>query len=212
MSKAESKLVVFAKAPAPGKVKTRLQPALSIHDAAKLQAFFIQKTLAMLANLDEIDVELHCFPDDAHPVFHQCAQEYGITLKPQQGRNLGERMANAFQEALVAYEQAVVIGTDCPEITPNYVHEAFLRLSQVDAVIGPAHDGGYVLLGLQRFSPELFVNINWSTDQVLSKTREKLHALGWKWDELQTLRDIDTADDLSHFPNVIRDASLSYKL
>lgn len=213
MPKVESKLIVFAKAPVPGTVKTRLQPSLSITDAAKLQAFFIQKTLATLANLNEIDMELRCYPDMCHPLFHQCTQKYGITLKQQQGRDLGERMANALQDTLADYQYVVVIGTDCPQITSAYLHEAFSRLRQdANAVLGPAYDGGYVLIGLKRYSSDLFHDINWGSDQVLSETRDKLRRLGWQWHELQTLRDIDTADDLSHFPSVIRDAGLSFKL
>ena len=212
MSEADSKLIILAKAPVPGDVKTRLQPTLSSENAAKLQAFFIQQTLALASRLNGVAVELWCSPDDSHPVFQQCACEYKIALKQQQGKDLGERMAHALQTALTEYQQVVVIGTDCPELTAEYLAEAFSVLRQgTTAVIGPASDGGYVLLGLRRFSPELFDDINWGSDQVLFETRQKLQQLEWDWDELEILRDIDTAADLLNFPEIISRAGLVFE-
>jgi rSAM/selenodomain-associated transferase 1 len=209
MPKADSKLIIFARAPVPGNVKTRLQPTVSPEEAANLQAFFIQQTLTLASRLNKVDVELWCTPDDSHPVFQQCAREYKITLKQQYGKDLGERMANAVQAALVNYQQVVIIGTDCPELTADYLSGAFSRLRQgATGVIGPANDGGYVLLGLRRFSSLLFTDINWSSDQVLFETCQKLRQLGWDWDELNTLRDIDTFSDLLAFPEIIRAAGL----
>jgi rSAM/selenodomain-associated transferase 1 len=212
MPEANSKLIIFAKAPIPGSVKTRLQPTVSEEDAATLQTYFIQQTLELACTLKEVDIELWCTPDDSHPCFQQCARKYGITLKQQQGNDLGERMANALQEALANYQQVVIIGSDCPELTPAYLMEALLRLKQgTTAVIGPANDGGYVLLGLRCYAPSLFANINWGSDQVLFETRQKLQKLGWKWHELNTLRDIDTPVDLLDFPEIIHDAGLTVK-
>jgi rSAM/selenodomain-associated transferase 1 len=213
MSDTTSKLIVFTKAPVPGTVKTRLQPTVSAEDAAILQAFFIQQTLSIIADMQEVDVELCCFPEVTHPFFLQCAQQYGIAITPQQGEDIGERMANAIQEALATYRQVVVIGTDCPELTVDYLNEAFLRLVQGSKIVlGPAIDGGYVLLGLQCFSASLFTNINWGSDQVLLQTRTKLRELGWQWDELQQLRDIDTPDDLIKFPAIVRETGISMRV
>ena len=213
MSGATSKLIVFAKAPVPGTVKTRLQPTVSAEDAAKLQVFFIRQTLSVVADIQDIDVDLCCFPQVTHPFFLQIAQQYDIAITSQQGKDLGERMANAIHKALVTYRQVVVIGTDCPEITVEYLNEAFLRLEQgSEGVVGPASDGGYVLLGLQRFSASLFTNINWGSDQVLLQTRAKLRELGWQWDELHQLRDIDTPDDLIEFPTIVREAGISMRI
>lgn len=209
MPSSPSKLIIFAKAPIAGAVKTRLQPQYSAQNAAHLQNYFILKTVEMASNLKNIDIELSCAPDDAHLIFQQCVTQYGITSKPQQGIDLGERMKNALAEALTQYSQAVVIGTDCPEITSDYLNEAFSMLENgIDAVIGPALDGGYVLLGLRRFSPLLFENVRWGTEQVLSETRKILELLGWQWDELNTLRDIDTPEDLAHFPEILRQTGL----
>lgn len=212
MPEADSKLIIFAKAPIPGSVKTRLQPTVSQEDAATLQTYFIQQTLALASTLKEVDVELWCTPNDSHPVFQQCARQYKITMKQQHGRDLGERMSDALQEGLANYQQVVIIGTDCPELTPEYLLKAFLRLKQgATAVIGPAIDGGYVLLGLRRYAPSLFTNITWGSDHVLYETREKLRELGWKWDELNSLRDIDTPVDLLDFPEIIHKAGLTLK-
>jgi len=205
-----SKLIIFAKAPIAGAVKTRLQPQYSAQAAARLQEYFILKTIEMASNLKNIDIELSCAPDDSHLIFQKCVNQYGIISKPQQGNDLGERMKNALAEALTQYSQAVVIGTDCPEITSDYLNEAFSMLENGrDAVIGPALDGGYVLLGLRRVSPLLFENIDWGTDEVLSATQQKLRLLNWEWDELNTLRDIDTPEDLAHFPEILRQTGLN---
>jgi len=209
MPLSSSKLIIFAKAPIVGTVKTRLQPEYSAQNAASLQEYFILKTIEMASNLKNIDIELRCAPNDSHPIFQQCQRDYEITTKPQQGVDLGERMKNALAEALTQYSQAVVIGTDCPEITSDYLIEAFSMLENgIDAVIGPALDGGYVLLGLRRFSPLLFENIGWGTEQVLSETRKILELQGWQWNELNMLRDIDTPEDLAHFPEILRQTGL----
>ena len=212
MPEVDSKLIIFAKAPIPGSVKTRLQPTVSQEDAATLQIYFIKQTLALACTLKAVDVELWCTPDDSHPVFQQCARQFDITIKQQRGSDLGERMANALQEALTNYQQIVIVGTDCPELTSEYLLKAFSRLKQgTTVVIGPAHDGGYVLLGLRCYAPSLFTNINWGSNQVLFETRQKLQQLGWKWDELNTLRDIDTPVDLLDFPEIIHKAGLTVK-
>lgn len=209
MPLSSSKLIIFAKAPIAGAAKTRLQPQYSAQNAARLQEYFILKTVEMASNLKNIDIELRCAPNESHPVFQQCRRDYEIATKPQQGVDLGERMKNALAEALTQYSQAVVIGTDCPEITSDYLNKAFSMLeNSIDAVIGPALDGGYVLLGLRRFSPLLFENIRWGTEQVLSATQQNLLLLNWNWDELNTLRDIDTPEDLAHFPEILRQTGL----
>ena len=90
------------------------------------------------------------------------------------------------------------------------MNKAFSKLENgVDAVIGPAMDGGYVLLGLRSFSPLIFENIHWGTDRVLSATQENLRILNWGWDELGMLRDIDTAEDLEYYPEILRQTGLS---
>ena len=198
-----SRILVFAKAPQPGFVKTRLTPVLSPQQAAELQTYLIYRTLGMATKLADVPTELWCTPNTAHSVFKQCKEKYGITLHPQHGNNVGERMLHAAQTVLQGANQIVLIGTDCPSLTTTYLSSAFDLLEQGrDAVIGPAEDGGYVLIGLCDANPRLFSDIPWGTERVLELTRERLDALGWRWDELPTLRDIDRPADLVHFPEL----------
>jgi rSAM/selenodomain-associated transferase 1 len=118
-------------------------------------------------------------------------------LHTQQGADLGERMAHALDSALRHSRYVVLIGTDCPSLTVNTLHRAGDLLDQdMDAVIAPAMDGGYVLLGSRRFSSELFSSIAWGTDTVMQATRNRLGELGWLWQELARHRDIDRPADL----------------
>lgn len=196
----EGKLLVFARAPVAGQAKTRLEGALGPQGAADLQAKLIRHTLGCLTVDGEIPVELWCSPDRSHPLFARCAADYGVFLKQQQGDDLGARMAHAFAEALNDHDWAIVVGTDCPKLTVADVKAAgdWLKAG-LDAVLGPAEDGGYYLLGLRRRAPSLFRDIQWGRDNVLSTTRERLRELNWQWSELRVLRDLDRPQDLEHF-------------
>lgn len=203
LSTTNSRILIFTKAPHPGYVKTRLAPALDPQQAAELQTYLIYNTLAMATELTDGSIDLWCTPDTSHPVFNQCREKYGITLHTQRGDNLGDRMFHAARSALQGASNVVLIGTDCPELTSTYLSTAFNSLEQGrDAVIGPADDGGYVLLGLRYANPHVFRNIPWGTDRVLKLTRERLKAFGYQWDELPTLRDIDRPEDLVYFPEL----------
>ncbi|HEY7534838.1 MAG TPA: TIGR04282 family arsenosugar biosynthesis glycosyltransferase, partial [Thermodesulfobacteriota bacterium] len=120
------------------------------------------------------------------------------TFLPQEGNSLGERMVNAFKKAFsLRAKKAVIIGTDCIGISNKLISKAFNTLNQADVVLGPAEDGGYYLLGLNKLVPEIFNNIDWSTNLVLNQTSEKLRKKGLKLKLLQTLKDIDTLSDLT---------------
>lgn len=191
----DASLMIFAKAPVAGAAKTRLAPALGEQGAADLHARLTERTLhtAITANL--APVELWCSPDCSHPFFQTVAGTVGRRV--QHGQDLGDRMANAFEAVLANHPYAVLIGTDCPAITPDYLARAFALLDgSADAVLGPAEDGGYVLLGLRRMDKRLFEGVAWGTDRVLDETRERLVALGWRWQELETLWDVDRPVDL----------------
>ncbi|MDR9437864.1 MAG: TIGR04282 family arsenosugar biosynthesis glycosyltransferase, partial [Thiohalophilus sp.] len=143
---------------------------------------------------------LYCQPDAQHPLFHQAADYYKLTLHSQQGNDLGKRMASAFTDNLANYRKALVIGCDCPAFTPDDLRAAIETLDDQDAVIVPAHDGGYVLLGLRTFSPLIFNDIDWSTDRVFEQTTGQLDAAGLRWTSLDPKHDIDRPDDLNHCP------------
>jgi rSAM/selenodomain-associated transferase 1 len=178
-------------------VKTRLVPVLGAEGAAALHARLVKRALATARLAARHALELHADPveDD---FLRLCAASYGATLVPQCGSELGERMQRAFERALSQQNcaAAVLIGSDCPALTPWHIRTALEALQDGnDAVLAPAQDGGYVLLGLARSDPLLFDGIAWGTGQVLDQTRARLRTLGWRWLELETLWDVDRPAD-----------------
>lgn len=197
------KLLVFAKAPVAGQVKTRLIPALGEKGAAAIQCQLLHQTL-QTAMASDIPSELWCSPNKDHSALDEYRQPYDVVWKNQRGSDLGERMSHAFSETLCSVEAAVLIGTDCPELQEDYLHNALEKLGQDnDVVLGPARDGGYVLIGLKQALPSLFENIPWGTGNVLSATRERIHQLKLKWSELPPMHDLDRPSDLKLFPDLL---------
>lgn len=195
-----ARLQVFAKAPLPGLAKTRLIPALGAEGAAALQQRLIRHTLATAAR-SGLATALWCHPDTAHPFFAVCAGEFTVDLRAQQGRDLGERMHHALCSGLAGDGVALLIGTDCPALAAADLRAAANALTaDCDAVLGPAADGGYYLIGLRRPLPTLFHDMPWGTADVLARSRDRLRAAGLHWHELPLRHDIDTPDDLSHLP------------
>jgi rSAM/selenodomain-associated transferase 1 len=130
---------------------------------------------------------------------------HDIGYRRQNGPDLGARMQDALEWALQRAPWAVLIGSDCPGYDSDYLQTAFAALERHDAVLGPALDGGYVLIGMRRAAPELFADMPWSTTGVLDTTRQRLQRKGWSWQELPTLRDIDTPQDLAHALSILRE-------
>jgi rSAM/selenodomain-associated transferase 1 len=193
---AEQRVLVFAKAPQPGAVKTRLIPALGAPGAAALHARLVEHTLATACVADAGMIELHCAPSATAPFFRLCGSKYEVALATQHKGDLGERMFRAFTSALAAATQVILIGTDCPALTARYLRQAQLALADGnDAVFVPAEDGGYALIGLARNDARLFENIPWGSAQVMAQTRERLRSLHWRWHELDTLWDVDRPAD-----------------
>lgn len=195
MSASARAVLVFAKAPRPGHAKTRLIPLLGAAWAARLQARLCEHTLGQLAQ-GPWAVQLWCTPDCGQVFFQRCERRYGVSLYRQQGDGLGARMSRALGQALQRYRQVVIVGTDCPGLSADYVARAFQVLDDGrQAVIGPAEDGGYVLLGLRRFEPGLFNGIAWGGATVYRETLARLQGLGWSWQVLETLWDVDRPAD-----------------
>lgn len=193
---------VFAKTPVTGQCKTRLIPALGIDGATALHKAMVQHTLNTATNAGLGPVELWCTPSQQHRFFSDCLKQYPLTLHQQCGHDLGTRMAYAMKYALQKYQQVILIGTDCPTLDENNLRQAQRQLvSGYDAVIGPAQDGGYVLIALRRTDAKIFQSINWGTDTVLQQTRQRLIQLHFHWHELKSHRDIDTPDDLDTLIN-----------
>lgn len=182
----EPGIAILARAPVPGKAKTRLIPALGAAGAATLQDWLLRHALAtaQAAGIGPIalwlDGELGGLPD-------------AVTVYPQPEGDLGARM----RAAIEARPGTLVIGTDCPALTGDHLRLAAQCLRrQVDAVVIPAEDGGYVLIGMREPVSAVFERVEWGTDRVMAQTRRRLAALGWRWRELETLWDVDRPDDL----------------
>lgn len=192
-----TKIIVFAKAPEPGRTKTRLIPKLGAEGAANLHAQLIRHAVATACAADPGPVELWCTPSTDHPLFKDLAANDSIRLHEQPPGDLGARMHAALDDALATHARALLIGSDCPDYSVSYLQQALAALvSGSDAVLGPAADGGYVLIGLSKNHPDLFRDINWGTSEVLQATRRRLRQLGWPFAELPVLRDIDRPEDL----------------
>lgn len=195
-------LVVFAKAPIPGQVKTRLCPPLTPDEAAALHGSFVLDTLertkaAATQFKLPFDRYLACAPSSTHVFFKIMEERQSVKLLDQTGDNLGARLTQAFENLFArGYKQALIIGSDVPSLPLEQYKQALTLLDSHDLVLGPALDGGYYLIGLNRSAPDLFTDIPWSTDQVLKLTQEKALGLGLKSALLAPWRDVDTIDDL----------------
>ena len=188
-------VLVFAKAPRPGLAKTRLVPLLGAEGAAALHAKLVKRTLETARRAGLGDLELHGEPAD-DDFLRFCAERYGARLVPQAAGDLGDRMCVAVQQVLETCAYAILVGSDCPALTARHLRSAAKALEDgSDAVFVPAEDGGYALVGLARCDARLFQGVAWSTPRVMEETRNRLTTLGWKWQELETLWDVDTAGD-----------------
>jgi len=196
----KTRIAVMARAPMPGQAKTRLAQAIGDDAAATLAARMLERTLdtARLAAIGAI--ELCVTPDTRHPAVRAAAERVGAALAEQGGGAVGERMGRIARRILAAGDAPLIVGTDCPSLSAEHLQQAAQALQRHDAVLQPAFDGGYVLIGLRRFDARLFEDVPWSTAVVMATTRERLRELGWSWWEAETLHDIDRAADLVHLP------------
>lgn len=195
LSAVTTRIVIFAKAPVPGTVKTRLIPALGEAGAARLARRMLADTVrhALASGLATPELCATPRPDDPLWLDHLPA---GVRLSDQGPGDLGQRLAAAAKRVIDAGERILLIGTDCPGLDGERLHAAAAQLETHDAVIYPAHDGGYVLLGLTRTDPSLFDTVAWGTDTVAATTIARIAALGWSLSVGEPLCDIDTPADL----------------
>lgn len=199
----DSVLLIFCKAPLAGQVKTRLQPVLSAEQAVSVHRQLSQMTLKRAFEQPLCPVILYCAPDSTHPFFRQCASDYPVVLQAQQGEDLGTRMHHALTDALCQYQHALLMGCDCPSLTAEDLQQALQALNDgYDAVIAPAEDGGYVLIGLNKAQPHLFADMAWSTDQVMKTTRQRAKQLGLNLFELELQWDVDTIEDWKRYLSI----------
>ncbi len=206
-------VVIVAKEPVAAQVKTRLSPALSSADAAEIYTLFIQDMVEEMSGIAGAAAESNGDPGGGVRFALAYSPEGAekrietilpapMLLFPQQGADLGERLAHIFTKFLSEdYDQVHIIDSDSPDMPRSLIYEStkILELPQIDLVLGPCADGGYYLIGLKRPTPELFQEIPWSTDRVLALTLERARALGLSCGLLKPWYDIDTCDDLVAF-------------
>lgn len=191
-------VIVMVKAPAAGRVKTRLTPALSGDDAASLAEAFAQDVVAA-ARQSGAAVMIAYTPDDGRPLLEAMLGD-GLHWAPQQGRSLGERMAQAMADAqTLSFSPLLVVGTDSPTLPGDILTQAVnaLGAGETDIVLGPTEDGGYYLAGAQQPVPGLFDDVAWSTPLAFAHTAGNVARLNLRCLILPPWYDIDTPDDLA---------------
>jgi len=193
-------VAVLAKAPIAGFAKTRLIPVLGADGAAVLQERLTERAVATACDAAVGPVTVWATPDESHPAFQRLSTRFGIALARQGGGDLGARMLAAV--ATVA-GPCLVIGTDCPALATDHLRAtADLLRGGADAVVIPAEDGGYVLIGMHQAQPALFSGMCWSTPDVMDETRRRLRQLGLTWREPVTLWDVDVPGDLERLREI----------
>ncbi|MCM0612558.1 TIGR04282 family arsenosugar biosynthesis glycosyltransferase [Marinobacter sediminum] len=201
-------LMQFAKWPEEGRVKTRLMPALGASGALDAH---VTLTLAVLDNLCASgypvqfwwDRELDRTPEEARSIVLNL-ESAGLEQKVQKGATLGDRMLAALGESLESHSRAVVIGSDCPSVDPEYVRQAVARLADFDVILGPSDDGGYVLIGASKVVPGMLDDIHWGTGRVMEQTCERLEKLGLRVSLLEPRWDVDEPEDWARFQRLPR--------
>jgi uncharacterized protein len=193
-------VAILAKAPVAGFVKTRLIPALGAEGAAALQERLIERAVETAHAAAVGPVTVWITPAAPHACFTGLTSRYQVALAPQPEGDLGARMLAACQ---AGGGPAIVIGTDCPLLTPTHLRQAAQLLCEgADVVVIPAEDGGYVLIGSRRPQPGLFADMTWSTDTVMAETRRRLARLGLSWREPAQLWDVDRPADIERLRQV----------
>ncbi len=187
-------LIIFAKPPVEGTVKTRLHERLSPAEATELYTAFLDDSLEQYSNLG-VELRLY-FSEALHGDVYPVKSE--VEVFRQRGAGLGERMAHAFVETFAAgFERIVIIGTDHPSLPPSFLRQAFLALQETrSVVIGPSEDGGYYLLGMNEFLPGLFEDMSYSHPGVFDDTTERIRTSGAGLTVLPIWYDVDTPDML----------------
>jgi rSAM/selenodomain-associated transferase 1 len=194
-------LLVFAKQPVAGRVKTRLSPPLSARDAAELYRCMLADTLERVTSLRQVEVILFFDPSDGAEAFFRETWP-DLTSFPQEGDGLGARLENAFSRVFSSgFTVAAAMGTDSPDLPLRHVEDAFRTLEEgaADVVFGPTADGGYYLVAMVRLYPELFRAIPWSTDRVLAESRVRADADSLAVTLLPEWEDMDTIAELKRF-------------
>lgn len=193
-------LAIMVKAPRIGTVKTRLVPPLSHEEAAALYRCFLKDIRPKLSSISGVDIFAAYTPEGSDGELRPLMPA-GVCFLQQEGACLGERMFNVFKElSLKGYGAVTIVGSDAPDLPTEYIEGAFKTLEDggTDAVVGPAIDGGYYLVGLKNPVKALFEGMEWSTPAVMRRTIEKLEAYSLQYSLLPVWHDIDCPADLSY--------------
>lgn len=194
MSQKTLQLAIFARAPVAGQCKTRLIPALGAKGAAELHAQLVESTVKTALDVENAKVTLWTANEAEHPFFTRLTDRFpALSWRVQPEGDLGARMHHVFESAK---QPTLLMGSDCPALTADLLRSYAQCLEHHDAVIVPAEDGGYVLIGLNSPCRGLFNDMQWSTDQVMQQTRVRLQQYQLDWFEPETLWDVDRPEDL----------------
>jgi len=185
-------IALMARAPEPGRAKTRLIPRLGATGAARLHAAMTRYALSQISRSGR-SATLWCDPAPDHPFFVDCARDFGVALRAQPQGDLGQRMRGIFE---CADGPLLLMGSDCPSIGVALLRDCAAALLRAPAVFLPTIDGGYGLVGLARPLPEIFANVPWGSDLVMTTSRKCLSRLGVVWEEPAEIWDVDTPEDL----------------
>ena len=190
-------LIIFIKYPEAGKVKTRLAKDIGDTEASEIYSQMTKKIIDESIDTENYSTIIFYDPPDKEYEVKNWIEKKELQYIPQQGDSLGEKISSAFNEVYsLGADNTVIIGSDCIDVNKEIINEAMEALENVDIVLGPAEDGGYYLLGLNKYTPEIFQDIQWSTEQVLEQTIERINNKCLKYELLKTLKDVDTVDDL----------------
>ncbi len=208
MKKKSNALILFARAPRLGKVKTRLNPKLPQETVLKLYTRFLNDSIEKISRISEADHFIAGFPEEDLTYFGGISQELGIVVFPQSGNDLGEKMRNAFADRFnEGYEKVVIIGSDSPSLPLENIRMAFR--SEKDVVIGPSSDSGYYLIGMNSGRIEVFEGVRWGCDKVLYETLEKIQKAKASLELLPVWYDVDEFQDLALLKTHVRCLSYS---
>jgi len=188
-------LVLFARDPVLGQVKTRLQVSFDDVTILELYTCFLQDSIDKICSLKEVVPFIGAYPNTSSQFFEKVSEQKKITIFPQVGKDLGERMKNAFLKLQRdGFQKVVIMGSDSPGLPVSYIEAAFD--SDREVVLGPSTDGGYYLLGMNRDVIDVFPNVEWGTEVVLSQTMNHIKAIGAKLKLLPLWYDVDHPEDL----------------
>jgi len=199
MTSSDCALILYARPPVAGRVKTRLQPAFTPPEALAIYEAMLADSVEKLIDMASgFATPFVSWSDEATPSTELSALLGRVQVEYQMGDDLGERMATTLQNRLRGgYKQAIIVGSDSPNLPVDYVDQAFEALAAVDIVLGPSDDGGYYLIGARRLHPRLFQRVPWGTSQVLSITRERIKSGRITCHELPAWYDVDTPESVS---------------